>query len=62
MTWNSWTIAAVAFGISWLIFIGALFVVPRNRNPSSAPPWLMLFVLLPHLGLLIFLLIGSPTL
>ena len=42
MTWNWSTLAAVAYGISWVIFIGAHFVVTRKRNPSSAPPWLML--------------------
>lgn len=62
MTWNWSAIAAVAYGISWLIFIGALFVVPRNRKPSSATAWLMLIFLLPYLGLLIFLIIGSPKL
>ena len=55
-------IAVIAYGVSWVIFIGALFVVPRNRRPSAATAWLMLIFLLPYLGLLIFLLFGSPKL
>ncbi len=55
-------IAVIAYGISWLIFIAALFVVPRNRKPGSATAWLMLIFLLPYLGLLIFFLIGTPKL
>jgi cardiolipin synthase A/B len=55
-------IAGVAYAISWLIIIVSLFVVPRNRKPASATAWLMLIVLLPYLGALLFLLIGSPKL
>lgn len=55
-------IAVIAYGVSWLIFIAALFVVPRNRKPGAATAWLMLIFLLPYLGLLIFLLIGTPKL
>ena len=39
-----------------------LFIVPTNRKPSSATAWLLLIVLLPYLGLLIYLLIGNPKL
>lgn len=55
-------IAIVAYGLSWIIFVGALFVVPRNRKPGAATAWLMLIFLVPYLGLLIFLLIGNPKL
>ncbi len=48
--------------ISWLIIIVALFVVPRNRRPGSATAWLMLIVLAPIPGALLFFLIGSPKL
>lgn len=62
MTWSWSTVAVIAYGLSWVIFIGALFVVPRNRKPGAATAWLMLIFLLPYLGLLIFLLIGTPKL
>lgn len=48
--------------LDWVIRIGALFIVPRNRKPSSATAWIMLILLLPFVGLLIFLLLGSPKL
>ena len=48
--------------LSWLIIVGALFIVPRNRKPGAATAWLMLIVLQPFAGLALFLLIGSPKL
>lgn len=52
----------IAYLATWPIIIAALFVVPRNRKPGSATAWLMLIVLLPYLGALLYLLIGSPKL
>lgn len=52
----------IAYLATWPIIIVALFVVPRNRKPGSATAWLMLIVLLPYLGMLLYLLIGSPKL
>jgi cardiolipin synthase len=45
-----------------LIRIGAVIVIPRNRRPTSATAWLLLVFFLPYVGLLLFLLIGSPRL
>lgn len=60
---GNWPYAAgLAYVISWVIILLALFVVPRNRKPSSATAWLLLIVLLPFLGAPLFLLIGSPKL
>ena len=42
------------------IAILALGLVPEGRRPGSAMAWLLLIVLLPVIGLLLFLLIGSP--
>jgi cardiolipin synthase len=55
-------LAAVGYAVSWAIIVAALFVVPRNRRPGSATAWLMLVVLFPYVGLLLFWLIGSPKL
>jgi cardiolipin synthase len=55
-------LSALLLAGSWLISIGMLFVVPVNRKPSSATAWLLLIVLVPYLGLLIFFLIGNPKL
>jgi hypothetical protein len=46
----------------YAICIVALLVVPLNRKPSSAIAWLMLIVALPYLGVILFLLLGSPKL
>lgn len=40
----------------------AFFVVPVNRKPSSATAWLLLITIAPFIGVIIFLLIGSPKL
>jgi cardiolipin synthase A/B len=48
--------------LDWAIRISALFVIPKNRKPSSATAWLMLILLLPFVGLIIFILLGSPKL
>jgi len=48
--------------LDWTIRIAALFIIPKNRKPSSATAWLLLIMLLPFIGALIFILIGSPKL
>jgi cardiolipin synthase len=48
--------------VDWVIRIGALFVVPRNRKPSSGTAWLLFIFLFPLLGLLLFVVLGSPKL
>lgn len=58
MTW-----AAVAVTIlGWLIPFAMILVVPVNRKPSAATAWLMLIFALPWIGLLVFLIVGSPKL
>jgi cardiolipin synthase A/B len=46
--------------VELVIKVVALGTIPSNRRPSSSLAWLLLIVLVPILGLLIFLLIGSP--
>src|SRR4051812_28773282 len=59
----SWTTVATAlYLLEWPIIAAALFVVPRNRRPGAATAWLMLVMLFPYVGLLLFFLIGSPNL
>ena len=40
----------------------ALIVAPRGRRPSSALAWILLIVLLPLIGIVLFAIIGSPKL
>ena len=48
--------------VGWLLRISAVLVVPVNRRPSSATAWLMLIFLVPYVGLIAFLLIGTTKL
>ncbi|MFD1715296.1 cardiolipin synthase [Amnibacterium flavum] len=55
------------FGIFLLVLdfairVTAIIVIPRNRKPSSATAWLLFVFFVPYLGVLLFLLIGSPSL
>lgn len=64
MIWN-WTWSTDFFIIAIIgrmIPFVMLFFIPAKRKPSSATAWLMLVLLLPYIGLIIFLLIGSPKL
>jgi phospholipase D-like protein len=62
MTFNWAAITFMIAVIGWLIPVAMLFIVPTNRKPSSATAWLMLMFMLPYLGLITFLLLGSPKL
>ncbi len=44
------------------IAIVSLIIVPRNRRPQSALAWLLLIYVLPLIGFLLFLLLGSRRL
>lgn len=59
---NLWNIGAALLIIDWSIRIWALFIVPRNRKPSSATSWLMVIFLLPIPGVILYLLLGNPKL
>ncbi|WP_382303579.1 cardiolipin synthase [Herbiconiux sp. UC225_62] len=45
--------------IDLAIRVTAVIVVPRNRRPSTGIAWLMAIFVLPYIGFLLFLLIGS---
>ena len=59
MEWNWITILG---GLSYLIGILALFIIPANRKPGEATAWLLLIFAAPFLGAILFLLLGSPKL
>ncbi len=44
------------------IDVTAIIVIPRNRKPTAAMAWLLAILLVPILGILLFLLIGSMRL
>ncbi len=59
MEWNWITIIGV---LSYVFGILAFFFIPANRKPGEATAWLLLIFLAPLLGLILFLLFGSPEL
>lgn len=54
------TVVVVALEVALLVL--ALVIVPPDRRPGSAMAWILLIVVLPLLGLLLFAVIGSPRL
>jgi len=52
----------IAFAVDWVLRVGFLLYIPRKRTPSAAIAWLLVVFLLPGLGIVLFLLIGSPKL
>lgn len=53
-------IASALVVVNFLIQGFALGVIPENRRPSTGMAWLLAIVLVPVLGLALFLLFGSP--
>jgi cardiolipin synthase len=62
MIWGWEIVKVVLTVVGWLIPGAMLFIVPVNRKPTAALAWLLLLVLVPYFGLLLFLLLGSPKL
>src|SRR5215207_2988519 len=54
-----WIIAAL---VDLAIKIAALIIIPRRRKPTAAMAWLLAIFLIPYVGIILFLLIGSFTL
>jgi cardiolipin synthase len=62
MNLNGSVVEIILTVIGYLIPVVALFIVPVNRKPTAATAWLLVMFVLPYVGLLVFLLIGSPKL
>lgn len=64
MAWRlSWEAdVLITLLIFWIVCLVLLFIIPRNRKPTSATAWLLLMYIIPVVGIIIFLLIGSPKL
>ncbi|MDN5793606.1 MAG: PLDc N-terminal domain-containing protein, partial [Brevibacterium aurantiacum] len=59
--WPNWLIFTL-LGIDMVIRIVALGWIPHNRRPSVALGWLLAIFLIPYVGILAFLLLGSAKL
>jgi cardiolipin synthase len=58
ITMTGWTLIVAAV-VDLIVRVTAIIVVPRNRRPATAVAWLMAIFLIPYIGVLVFLLIGS---
>lgn len=56
LTWWQWGVLA----FDMLLRIVALGYVPSQRKPTSAMAWLLAIFLIPMVGIVLFLLMGSP--
>jgi cardiolipin synthase len=54
--------AALLGAVLGLFAIVALLVAPRSKRPASALAWIMVITFVPVLGLLLYLVLGSPQL
>jgi len=57
-TW--WIVFVFVFDI--VVRVAAVIIVPRNRRPTAAMAWLLAIYFIPVVGVLLFLLIGTPRL
>lgn len=55
-----WVIVVLVVDIT--VRVMAVIIVPRNRRPTAAMAWLLAIYFIPFVGVLLFLLIGSPRL
>jgi cardiolipin synthase len=55
-------LGAIAVLLDLTIRLVALVVVPRNRLPTAAMAWLLAIFFIPVVGVVLYLLIGSPKL
>ncbi len=60
--WLGPAIAAVALLVDLSIRVFSLAFVPRNRKPQTATAWLLAIFLIPYVGFILFLLLGSTKL
>ncbi len=61
-TESSLWIAGILILVDLVVRVLAIIFVPRNRRPGSAMAWLLAIFFIPYVGVIFFLLIGSPRL
>jgi cardiolipin synthase len=58
----SFWVAVVLVVVDLIVRVLAIIIIPRNRRPGSAMAWLLAVFFIPYVGVIFFLLIGSPQL
>jgi cardiolipin synthase len=59
---SSLWIAGILILVDLVVRVLAIIFVPRNRRPGSAMAWLLAIFFIPYIGVIFYLLIGSPRL
>jgi cardiolipin synthase len=60
--WFAVTVTVLLLVIDITIRVIAILVVPLNRRPQTATAWLLAIFLIPYIGFILFLLLGSNRL
>lgn len=55
-------VTAVVFIVGFILSLVGLLIVPRNRKPSAGMAWLLVIFILPYIGWILFLLLGTDKL
>src|SRR5450759_2858484 len=53
---------SIFFAAEWAVRLAMIVIVPFRRSPDAAKGWLLLIFFEPTAGLILYLLIGRPTL
>lgn len=59
--WTTWAVIAFVL-VDVIIRVSAVIIIPRSRRPTSAMAWLLAIFFIPWVGVILFLMIGSPRL
>lgn len=60
---TTWEVLLLAYLISgWFLRFVMLFIVPRDKQPASATSWLLLIMIEPVIGSVLFAMFGQPSL
>ncbi len=62
MTDTTTAVAIIVPVVGFLLNILALLIVPRNRKPTAGMAWLLVIFLLPYVGWIVFLILGTNKL
>lgn len=62
MTISFQTVFLAFYIAEWVLRVVMVFIVPRNRQPASSSAWLMLIMLQPTIGTILFAIFSSPKL
>lgn len=58
--WHDWSWTTILIGFAYLLSTGvALLIISQNRSPSKTLAYLLLFFLLPYIGVMIYFVVGE---